>query len=60
VERDHRHDGVGSGAEVLLARCTTTPTLNEIIDDPETHAEHAFNIGLDIPSLTSWYHEHHP
>lgn len=25
------------------------------IADPETHAETAFVLGLDIPSLTSWY-----
>lgn len=25
--------------------------------DPETHAELAFDLGLNIPSLTSWYQQ---
>jgi len=27
------------------------------LQDPETHAELAFDLGLDIPSLTSWYQQ---
>lgn len=58
VGRDVRDHGAGCGAEVLLARCTSThPTIEQVMLDPELHAIEAFDLGLNIPSLTSWYEE---
>lgn len=29
----------------------------QALQDPETHAELAFDLGLNIPSLTSWHQQ---
>lgn len=39
----------------LASKYEDEQAIMQAIQDPETFAELAFDLGLDIPSLTSWY-----
>jgi hypothetical protein len=39
----------------LASKYEDEQAIMQAIQDPETFAHLAFDLGLDIPSLTSWY-----
>ena len=44
----------------LASKYEDEQAIMQAIQDPETFAELAFDLGLDIPSLTSWYQSTQP
>ena len=55
----HTQQFVAEDLAAMAAEYTEQHDILQVLQDPETHAERAFDLGLDIPSLTAWYRDQH-